>query len=240
MTRSRDEEAGEFTYTYPRPAVTVDCVVFGFDLEEDHLKILLIQRDLDPHAGMWALPGGFVRADESLQEAAARELVEEASVRDVFLEQLYTFGDAERDPRGRVISVAYYALVKWSEHVAQAATDARDAAWVPIDQLPALAFDHEHIVEVALERLRGKVRYQPVGFELLPERFTMSQLQRLYETILETRLDRRNFQRKVRRMGIVVPTGESQQNVAHRAAKFYTFDREKYRELERDGFEFAL
>src|SRR5262245_37447048 len=152
-----------YTYQYPRPALTVDCVVFGFD--EGDLKVLLIERGLEPFKGRWALPGGFVRVDETLNAAARRELEEEAGLRNVFLEQLYSFGAVERDPRERVVSVAYYALVKLSEHSAKASTDASNARWFPVCKVPKLAFDHADILQTALERLKGKVRYQPIGFE---------------------------------------------------------------------------
>ncbi|MCA9637640.1 MAG: NUDIX hydrolase, partial [Myxococcales bacterium] len=164
-----------FTYEYPRPALTVDCVVFGVD--EGGLKILLIERDIEPFAGRWALPGGHVHIDEEIEDAARRELEEETGVDKLFLEQLYTFGAVDRDPRGRVVTVAYYALVRLADHRVRAATDARDAAWFAADALPPLAFDHAKIVEVARARLRGKVRYEPIGFELLPRKFTLSQLQ---------------------------------------------------------------
>jgi len=170
------------TYEYPRPSLTVDAVVFGFD--DQDLKVLLIQRALEPFAGNWALPGGFVQMEEPLEAAVRRELREETGVSNVYLEQLFTFGDPERDPRGRVVSVAYYGLVKLSEHHVLAATDARNAAWFPVTDLPPLAFDHDRILETAHRRLQGKVRYQPIGFELLPKHFTLSQLQHLYETVL--------------------------------------------------------
>src|SRR5881628_2399403 len=141
-----------FTYQYPRAALTVDCVVFGFD--EGELKVLLIERALEPFKGKWALPGGFVRVDETIDEAARRELAEEAELKDVFLEQLYTFGAVNRDPRERVVSVAYYALVKLSDHRAKAATDAANAEWFPISQVPKLAFDHADILATALTRLK--------------------------------------------------------------------------------------
>src|ERR1041384_7677854 len=147
-----------YTYEYPRPALTVDCVVFGFD--EGELKVLLIQRELPPFRGKWAFPGGFVRIDETLEEAARRELQEETGLTKVFLEQLYTFGDLDRDPRERVVSVAYYALVKLSDHRAKAAIDAADAEWLPISKVPKLAFDHADILETALSRLKSKVRYE--------------------------------------------------------------------------------
>src|SRR6478609_1316130 len=183
------------TYTYPRAALTVDCVVFGFD--EGQLKVLLIERALDPFKGRWALPGGFVRVNETLDDAARRELEEEAGLSKVFLEQLYTFGEVKRDPRERVVSVAYYALVKSAEHPATGATDADEAGWFPVADPPALAFDHAEILSTALERLRGKVRYEPLGFELLPAKFTLSQLQHIYEAVLQCELDKRNFRKKI-------------------------------------------
>jgi 8-oxo-dGTP diphosphatase len=226
------------TYQYPRAALTVDCVVFGFD--EGDLKVLLIQRDLKPFEGKWALPGGFVRVEESLEDAARRELAEETGLRDIFLEQLYTFGATDRDPRERVVSVAYYALVSLADHKPQAATDARQAAWFSVDDAPDLAFDHEHILTTALARLRGKVRYEPIGFELLPARFTLGQLQHLYEVVLEERLDKRNFRKKILGMGLLVDTGEIQQDVAHRAARLHRFDERKYQQLRKRGFSFWL
>ena len=227
-----------FTYDYPRPALTVDCVVFGLD--EEDLKVALIQRDLAPFAGKWALPGGFVHVDESLEDAARRELQEETGLSKVFLEQLYTFGDVNRDPRERIVTVSYYALVNIRDHRVQAATDARNAAWFPVSDTPSLAFDHENILQVALERLKGKVRYQPIGFELLPTKFTLSQLQHLYETILERSLDKRNFRRKVLAMGFLEETDEIEQDVAHRAARLYRFNEAKYRKLVKQGFLFEL
>ncbi len=226
------------TYEYSRPALTVDAVVFGLDDED--LKILLIRRDLEPFQGKWALPGGFVRVEESLEEAVRRELQEETGVAQLFLEQLYTFGDVDRDPRERVVTVAYYALVKLSDHRVKAATDARDAAWFAVSEARGLAFDHDRIVATALERLKGKVRYQPIGFELLPPQFTLSQLQRLYETILEKSLDKRNFRKKILSMDLLVALEEVQKDVAHRAARLYRFDRKKYQQLQKRGFNFEI
>jgi 8-oxo-dGTP diphosphatase len=226
------------TYDFPRPAITVDCVVFGFD--DGDLKVLLIQRELAPYRGKWALPGGFVHVDETLDEAARRELEEETGITRLYLEQLYTFGDLERDPRERVITVAYYALVKLSDHRIRAASDATRAAWFGVDDLPRLAFDHANIIEVALTRLQGKVRYQPIGFELLPPKFTLSQLQHLYETILDRQLDKRNFRKKILSMGFLLDLDEIEQDVAHRAARLYSFDRKKYEQLVRAGFNFEI
>jgi 8-oxo-dGTP diphosphatase len=227
-----------FSYEYARPALAVDCVVFGLD--ESDIKVLLIQRKLVPFQHAWALPGGFVRIDETLDEAARRELEEEAGVTDVYLEQLYTFSTLDRDPRERVVSTAYYALAKLSDHRIRAATDAMGVGWFSLDDLPKLAFDHQTIVQTAKERLRGKVRYAPIGFELLPPRFSLTQLQRMYEIILGTDLDKRNFRKKILAMDLLVETDEVEQGVRHRAARLYRFDRRKYDRLTRQGFEFAL
>ncbi len=226
------------TYKYPRGALTVDCVVFGLDDEE--LKVMLIQRGQAPFEGQWALPGGFVHLDETLEEAARRELEEETGLRKVFLEQLYTFGAVDRDPRERVVTVAFYALVKLSGHAVKAATDARDAGWFPAHDVPSLAFDHAHILDMALERLRAKLRYEPIGFELLPKKFALSQLQHLYELVLERELDKRNFRKRVLAMDLLIETDEVQQDVAHRAARLYRFDERKYRRLAKAGFNFEL
>jgi 8-oxo-dGTP diphosphatase len=227
-----------FTYQYARPAVTVDCIVFGLD--ETDLKILLIQRDIEPLAGRWALPGGFVKLDETLEQSALRELEEETGLSKVFLEQLYTFGNPGRDPRERVVTVAYYALVKLLDHKVQAATDARNAAWFAVDDMPKLCFDHAEIVSVGLKRLQGKVRYQPIGFELLPPKFSLTQLQRMYEIILERPLDKRNFRKKVLSLDILQELDEVETDVAHRAARLYRFDEKAYRRLVRDGFNFEI
>ncbi len=228
----------KFSYEYPRAALTVDCVVFGLD--ENDLQVLLIQRDLPPFEGDWALPGGFVRLEESLEEAARRELQEETGIENVFLEQLYTIGTVDRDPRERVVTVAYYALVNLSDHRVQAATDARNAAWFAVDDVPALAFDHPEILEMAHERLRGKVRYQPIGFELLPPKFTLRQIQHLYEVILDRPLDKRNFRKKILSMGILIELDEVETDVAHRAARLYKFDHRKYKRLTKQGFHFEI
>jgi 8-oxo-dGTP diphosphatase len=227
-----------YTYEYPRPALTLDCVVFGLD--DNALQVLLIQRDLEPFAGSWALPGGFLRLDEQLEAGARRELAEEAGLHPPYLEQLCTIGTIGRDPRERVVTVAYFALVNIRDHAIRAATDARAAAWFAVDDLPTLAFDHEKIVATAHQRLRGKLSYCPIGFELLPPRFPLSQLQHVYETILERKLDRRNFRRKILSFGLVVETDEVQQDVAHRAARLFTFDREAYQRLTEQGILFEI
>jgi 8-oxo-dGTP diphosphatase len=227
-----------FTYEYPRPCVTVDCVVFGLD--EDELRVLLIQRDNPPYEGKWALPGGFVNIDESLEAAALRELEEETGAKNLFLEQLYTFGDVGRDPRDRVITVAYFALVNMADQPVKASTDARSTLWFNMCELPELAFDHAKVLATAYNRLKAKVRYQPIGFELLPATFTLTQLQNLYETILDRELDKRNFRKKILSMDILKPTGQVQSGVSHRAAMLYQFDKAAYDARTQEGFNFEL
>ncbi|QQE13472.1 NUDIX hydrolase [Planctomycetota bacterium] len=226
------------TYKYPRSALTVDVVVFALD--EDDLQVMLIERDIEPFAGQWALPGGFVQVEETLDEAARRELEEETGVKNIYLEQLYTFGETQRDPRERVVTVAYYALVNLEGHNIKASSDARNAAWFSINDLPKLAFDHEHILDTALERLRGKLRYQPIGFELLPSKFPLRQLQNLYETVLDRSLDKRNFRKKILSMDILIELNEIEKDVAHRAARLYRFDKKKYDRKTKKGFNFEL
>lgn len=229
-----------YTYEYPRPALTVDCIIFGFDKSEQ-LKVLLIQRGNDPYKEHWALPGGFVDMEEDLETAALRELEEETGVTNVFIEQLYTFGQPSRDPRGRVVSVAYFALVNLSKHPVQPNSDARNVNWFGLNEIPPLAFDHEHILKVGIARLRAKVRYQPIGFELLPEQFTLSQLRKLYETVLGMKkpLNKRNFRTRILKMGILKEVGK-QEGVAHRPAKLYAFDKEKYSELAKAKYDELL
>ena len=228
-----------YNYEYPRPALTVDCIIFGLDVELE-LKIMLIKRDIPPFEGEWAIPGGFVRMDETLEQAALRELQEETGIHDVFLEQLYTFGDLERDPRDRIVTVAYYALINLVEQKIQASTDAREAEWFPISQIPKLAFDHEQILQTAIARLRSKIRYEPIGFELLSKKFTLTQLQKLYETVWDRQLDKRNFRKKILSMDLLIDTNELEKGVSHRAAKLYRFDENKYLELKQNGFSFEI
>lgn len=227
-----------YTYKYARPALTADCVVFGLD--DNDLKVLLIQRDFDPFAGRWALPGGFAVVGESIEESARRELAEETGLTGIFLEQLYTFSDPARDPREHVVTVAYYALVNLSEHVVAPSTDARNAAWFELSDVPELAFDHDLILQTAYERLQGKIRYQPIGFELLPQKFTLRQLQQVYEKILDRELDKRNFRKKILKMGILEELDEIETDVAHRAARLYMFNKEKYDDMVKRGFNFEV
>ena len=199
--------------------VTVDIVLFT--IRDRKLHLLLIKRLAKPFENRYALPGGFVHEDESLDAAATRELREETGVDRVYLEQLYTFGDPKRDPRGRVVTVAYYALVPHNQSL-QAGTDASDAAWFPVTDLPPLAFDHRKIVEYAHQRIRNKLDYTNVGFELLPDKFTLTELQLVHEAILGESLDKRNFRRKIIQKGIVKPTKEWQQT-GRKPAQLYRF-----------------
>jgi 8-oxo-dGTP diphosphatase len=212
----------------PAVRVAVDLVIFT--VREGALQVLLIERGIPPFQGQWALPGGFVLDRETLEEAARRELEEETGLRDVYLEQLYTFGDPDRDPRGRTIAVAYYALTPPAEP--HAATDAAKAAWHPAARLPKLAFDHAKILKIGLERLRAKVGYSTVGFELLPRQFTLPELQNLYEAILERPLDKRNFRKKVLSLGLLKAEGQKRANGAHRPASLYSFAHPKVKILD--------
>jgi 8-oxo-dGTP diphosphatase len=214
--------------------------LLGVCYDGQRLRVLLIERAAEPFAGHWALPGGFVHIDESVDAAALRELEEETGVTRLYLEQLYTFGELGRDPRERVVTVAYYALVKLADHAVRAATDAKRAEWFAIEELPELAFDHDRITSTALERLRAKIRYRPVGFELLAKKFTLTELQRLYEAVLGRELDKRNFRKKILAMDLLEELDEFEQSVARRAARLYRFDERKYKKLARDGFEFSL
>jgi 8-oxo-dGTP diphosphatase len=199
--------------------VTVDIVVFT--IRDRKLHLLLIRRLATPFENHYALPGGFVLEDESVDAAAARELREETGVEKVYLEQLYTFGDPQRDPRGRVITIAYYALAPHSQML-HSGTDAADAAWFPVSELPPLAFDHRQIVEYAHQRIRNKLDYTNVGFELLPEKFTLTELQLVHEAILGEKLDKRNFRRKIIQKGIVKPTKEWQ-HTGRKPPQLYRF-----------------
>ncbi|HEY8430853.1 MAG TPA: NUDIX domain-containing protein [Sandaracinaceae bacterium] len=221
--RAWDPEIG------PHPAVTVDVILFT--IEDRRAKVLLIRRDLPPFEGKWALPGGFVRMDESLDEAARRELREEAGVSVRFLEQLYTFGDVDRDPARRAITVTYFALIDATKISPRAGSDARSVAWFPVDRLPPLAFDHARIVRYALERLRYKAEYAPVAFQLLPREFTLAELQEVYEVILGKPLDKRNFRRKVLGLGILEETGKERREGRGRPAALYRFDPARFRDL---------
>ena len=221
-----------FCYRYPHPAVTTDCVIFGFD--GVRIKVLLIERGVEPFKGKWALPGGFMRIDEGADECAHRELEEETGLKNAAVEQFYTFSDVNRDPRERVITIAYYALVRLSE--VKGDDDAASARWFAMDEVPSLAFDHDRILRMAANRLKERICFEPIGFELLPEVFTMTELQNLYEAILEVKFDRRNFYNKMLKLGILSEAEPRPANASRRTPTKYRFNAEKYAELKQKGF----
>ena len=217
------------TSAQPLSAVTSDVAIFS--LRERRLELLLVKRANPPFQGHWALPGGFVRKDEDLEQAARRILAEETGVRGVYLEQLYSFGCPDRDPRGRVISVAYYALIPSDRLELHAATDAEAVAWFALEQLPELAFDHREVVAMAHRRLAAKLDYSTIAFQFMPEKFTLSDLQEVYETILREEIDKRNFRKWVLALERIEETQETRRDGAHRPAKLY-------RVKQRDEVEF--
>ena len=222
-----------YTYKYPHPAVTTDCVIFGYDVREG-LSVLLVQRGIDPYKGRWACPGGFLKMDEDADTGARRELMEETGFEAGSITQFGAFTEVHRDPRERVITIAYMALVRKGS--VQGGDDAADARWFPVSSVPPLAFDHDRILRIALERLKEQIHFRPVGFELLPEVFTLPQLQALYESILGVRFDRRNFASKMLKLGLLQPTGDRPEGAARRIPQTYRFNAQKYDELKQSGF----
>lgn len=225
--------AKRYTYKYPHPAVTTDCVIFGYDQKEG-LSVLLVERGVNPFKGSWAFPGGFMDMDEDAETGARRELKEETGLEAGYIKQFGTFTEVNRDPRERVITIAYFALVKKEE--VKGGDDAAAARWFPIGEIPPLAFDHDRILRVALSRLKEMIHFEPVGFELLPEVFTMPALQDLYESILEVRFDRRNFASKLLHLGILDEVGDRPKGTASRIPIQYSFNKEKYEEMKSKGF----
>lgn len=219
--------------------IAVDAIVFGY--ADNKLNVLLIKQKFGELKNQWALVGGFVKDKETLIDAVNRELEEEASIKVNYLEQLYTFGDnIKRDPRFRVISVAYFALVNSTKLVLKANSDADDAQWFSINDLPTLAFDHKTIVQTAQKRLKSKLTYQPIGFDLLPKEFLFSELENLYCTILEKEIDRRNFRKKILSFGIIEETEKFGNKIKGRPAKLYRFNKHKYNKLVKEGFLFDI
>lgn len=212
--------------------VALDCIIFGFDRNE--LKLLLIKRDFEPEKGNWSLMGGFLRKNESLDNAAGRILKGLTGLQNIYLEQLHAFGAVDRDPVERTVSIAYYALIDVLTHD-EDLVNKYGASWFPIDEVPDLIFDHEEMVESALKRLRFKASHQPVGFELLPDKFTLPELQKLYESIYDTSLDKRNFRRRILSMDVLVKTDEKQKKYSKKGAFLYKFDQEKYKEKVTNG-----
>lgn len=226
-------EEKNYCYKYPHPSVTTDCVIFGFDGTQ--LQVLLIERGIEPFKGKWAFPGGFLNMDESAEEGALRELREETGLTGAFIEQFHTFTEPNRDPRERVITIAYYALVRIQE--VKGGDDAARAQWFALDEVPQLAFDHDMILRTALARLRERIHFQPIGFELLPEKFTMKELQSLYEAILQVKFERRNFAKKMLHYDLVTQLEETTWPTAKREAYLFSFNKEKYEEFKRKGFQ---
>jgi 8-oxo-dGTP diphosphatase len=210
---------------YEQPAVTVDLSIFTVD--ENSLKVMLVKRADAPFAGEWSLPGGFLKTGESLDEAARRVLPEKTSVRNVYLEQLYTFGDPGRDPRARVITVTYFALIPWKKLAQPGSTKVTDLMWSPVNCLPGLAFDHNEILDYAVRRLRSKVSYSNIVYGLMPEQFRLSELQAMYEAITTARLDKRNFRKKMLATGLLQETGKKDYAGAHRPAMLYKFKKKE-------------
>jgi 8-oxo-dGTP diphosphatase len=225
----------------PHIKVAVDAIVFGYSKSEG-VSVLLIKRKYPPFKNSWAIPGGFVLENESLEEAVKRELVEETGITVQYLEQLYSFGEPKRDPRQRIISIAYFALVKSSLfQQLKASTDAEEAQWFSINKLPALAFDHQQILQVAIERIRAKIRYQPIGFELLDKKFPFADLEKLYIALLDRAIDRRNFTKKILSLGLLEDTGElAASSGAGRPSKIYQFNKKRYQHLLKEGMHFEI
>lgn len=221
-----------YHYKYPHPSVTTDCVIFGFDGTQ--LNVLLIERGIEPFKGKWAFPGGFLRMDESAEEGAYRELLEETSLKGAYIKQFHAYSDPERDPRERVITIAYYALVRLRE--VKAGDDAAKAKWFALDEVPSLAFDHEKILRDAISELRKQIHFEPVGFELLPEKFTIKALQHLYEAILCVKFDRRNFYNKMMHLGILTQLDERVKDSPKKEAFLFKFNLEMYQEMKKKGF----
>lgn len=225
-------------FSNPIQDISIDCIILSFVNNE--INVLLIKHALGESIGEWGLPGGYVRYDENLDDAASRTLKLHTGLENIYLEQLRTFGDVNRYPDRRVITVSYIALVNYDDSLVRIGETATDIKWVPIDRVQDLIFDHNEILEFGRLHLQHKVRHEPIGFNLLPETFTLLQLQSLYEAILETRFDKPNFRRKLIRMSLLIDTNEKQKNVSHRAANLFRFDEEAYHRLKEKGYTFDL
>ncbi|GLB53190.1 NUDIX hydrolase [Neptunitalea chrysea] len=233
-----DEESGKIVEKSVMNAITIDCVIFGFD--NGSLEVLLIEHAEGISKGKWGLPGGWIKKEESIDNAAYRLLRELTGIKDLYLEQLRAFGEPSRFPLDRVITIGYYALIKKDMFNIKAGFTASDAKWYGLNEVENLIYDHNKILEYSLIRLRSKVKRAPIGFNLLPEKFTLLQLMQLYEEILGVQLDKPNFRRKILKMKLLVVLEEKQTNVSHRAAKLYMFDKERYEMLTNKGFIFEV
>jgi 8-oxo-dGTP diphosphatase len=222
-----------------RHLVAVDCIIFGYDILEKEIKLLLIKRSFDPAKGKWSLAGGFVNEDESLDDAASRILFNLTGLKNVFMEQSYSYGNVKRDPGARVISTSYFALIKIQD-IDNKLKEKNGAQWCPLSKLPQLIFDHSDMVAKALEELKSQIKVKPVGFELLPEKFTMGQLQELYEAIYQRIMDRRNFSKKMLSMNLLEKLDEKEKGTSKRGSFYYRFIAEKYEIFRKDGFYFDL
>ena len=229
---NKTDEELKYCYKYPHPSVTTDCVIFGFDRTK--LKVLLVQRGVEPYKGRWAFPGGFMKMDESAETGALRELKEETGLKDAYIKQFHAFSDPNRDSRERVGTIAYYALVRMQE--VKGGDDAAKAEWFALDEVPSLAFAHDLILRVALKELRKQIHFEPIGFELLPEKFTIKELQLLYEAILDVKFDRRNFYNKMKHLEILTQLDETVFNSPQKEAYLFKFNPDKYEELKQKGF----
>ncbi|PQJ79029.1 NUDIX hydrolase [Polaribacter porphyrae] len=218
--------------------LTIDAVVFGY--EEGKITVLLIKRKYEPFKNKWAIPGGFIQGDESLEQAVERELYEETGIKINYLEQLYTFGQPERDPRGRIVSIAYFGLVRPDAFKLFASTDAEDAQWFSIDELPELSFDHKEILELAIKRLQSKITYEPIGFELLDKKFPFSDLEKLYSTLLGRKVDRRNFRKKIVGLNVLDELDEKVSKGSGRPANLFQFNQKRYFQLKKEGIIFEI
>jgi hypothetical protein len=228
------------TYSkYPKHFLAVDCIIFGYDITEKELKLLLIKRSFEPAKGQWSLSGGFVQEGEGLDDAANRVLCSLTGFSDLYMEQLYTYGEVERDPGDRVISTAYFSLIGIHE-IENELREKYGAHWRSISNLPDLIFDHRRMVNRALKELIEKVKVHPVGFELLPEKFTLVQLQNLYEAIYQKSIDKRNFRKKILSMNLLEKQDDKERETSKKGAWYYRFNKEKYEEFTRNGFFFNL
>ncbi len=223
---------------YLQFGLSVDCVVFGY--QQGQIKVLLVERDMEPFKGNWALIGDLVHPKEDLRESASRVLTSLTGLTNIFMEQFHTFGTQDRHPIGRVVTVGYYSLVRSKDYHPIASSWAKSTKWVNIHELPELAFDHDNILTKGVETLKKSVRRRPVGFELLPTKFTLLELQALYEAILGYKFDKPNFRKKILAMDLLVPLEEMQSNVSHRPARLYKFDLARYEGLKKQGFVFEL